>query len=289
MTQTPAPIDDRFTRSADTTGLDALFAPRSIAILGASSDPTKIGGRPVRFVKESGFAGTVYPINPKSAEVQGLPAYPDIESVPGDVDLALVALPNSHVLDAVHACGRKGVKVVTIFSAGFAEMSEAGAAQQLEIVDTARSYGMRVLGPNCIGSMNRATGAVGTFAASVGVPFVREPLATVALASQSGAIASEWVVSGTQRGLQFDPTVFCCCGDQAHVDECAQGAGDGRLGDAEAFHGFAYGHRAGGVEGGQQGEMAGLDGVAHVGMGAGRAGLEVLGEPLEAAAQRQIA
>ncbi|MDF1703559.1 MAG: acetate--CoA ligase family protein [Aeromicrobium sp.] len=215
MTQTPAPIDDRFTRSADTTGLDALFAPRSIAILGASSDPTKIGGRPVRFVKESGFAGTVYPINPKSAEVQGLPAYPDIESVPGDVDLALVALPNSHVLDAVHACGRKGVKVVTIFSAGFAEMSEAGAAQQLEIVDTARSYGMRVLGPNCIGSMNRATGAVGTFAASVGVPFVREPLATVALASQSGAIASEWVVSGTQRGLQFDP--WLSTGNEADI------------------------------------------------------------------------
>ncbi len=215
MTETLDPTAARATRAADITGLDALFAPRSIAVLGASSDPTKIGGRPVRFVKETGFAGEIYPINPKSSTVQGIPAYPDIEAVPGVVDLALIALPNAAVLDAIHACGRKGVKVVTIFSAGFAEVGEVGLEKQDELVAVVRSYGMRLLGPNCIGSMNRATGAVGTFAASVGVPFVHEPLATVALASQSGAIASEWVVSGTQQGLQFDP--WLSTGNEADI------------------------------------------------------------------------
>ncbi|WP_338748789.1 acetate--CoA ligase family protein [Janibacter alittae] len=219
MTTTSPPIDfgtrTHSARKANVAGLDALFEPRSIAVLGASSDPTKIGGRPVHFAKESGFTGAVYPVNPKADTIQGLPAFPDIESIPGEVDLALIALPNSAVTDAVHACGRKGVKVVTIFSAGFAEMDENGDAQQQKLVDIARGYGMRLLGPNCIGSMNRRTGAVGTFAASSGVPFTQKPLATVALASQSGAIASEWVVAGTQQGLQFDP--WLSTGNEADI------------------------------------------------------------------------
>lgn len=215
MTQSPAPIQTSRLQHADTSGLDALFAPRGIAILGASSDPHKIGGRPVRFIKESGFQGGIYPINPKSSTIQGLPAFASIEDVQGDVDLAVVALPSQHVLAAVEACGRQGVKVVTIFSAGFAETSPEGAELQRQIVDVARAHGMRLLGPNCIGSMCRATGAVGTFAASVGVEFDAEPLAKVALVSQSGAIASEWVVSGTQRGLLFDP--WLSTGNEADI------------------------------------------------------------------------
>jgi acyl-CoA synthetase (NDP forming) len=219
VTTTSAPINSgaqtRIATVANVAGLDALFEPRSIAVLGASSDPTKIGGRPVHFAKESGFTGTVYPVNPKADTIQGLPAFPDVESIPGEVDLALIALPNPAVADAVRACGRKGVKVVTIFSAGFAEMGEAGSEQQQELVHIADSYGMRLLGPNCIGSMNRRTGAVGTFAASSGVPFAQKPLATVALASQSGAIASEWVVAGTQQGLQFDP--WLSTGNEADI------------------------------------------------------------------------
>lgn len=215
MPQTSADSTASRTQFANLRGLEALFAPRGIAILGASSDPTKIGGRPVRFIKESGFAGGIYPINPKSSTIQGLPAYASIEDVQGDVDLAVVALPARHVLEAVHACGRQGVKVVTIFSAGFAETSPEGAELQQQIVDAAHSHGMRLLGPNCIGSMCRATGAVGTFAASVGVQFPDEPLAKVALVSQSGAIASEWVVSGTQRGVLFDP--WLSTGNEADI------------------------------------------------------------------------
>lgn len=202
-------------RAADIRGIDALFSPRGIAIFGASSDPTKIGGRPVRFIKESGFAGGVYPINPKSDIIQDLPAYSSIADVQGVVDLAIIALPNAYVLDAVRAAGEHGVKVVTVFSAGFAEVGGDGVALQAELVELAHSYGMRILGPNCIGSMNRRTGAVGTFAASTGVRPEQEPLATVALASQSGAIASEWVVSGALRGLQFDP--WLSTGNEADI------------------------------------------------------------------------
>lgn len=203
------------TTVANTTGLDALFEPRGVAILGASSDPTKIGGRPLRFIKESGYTGGIYPINPKSDEVQGVKAYASIEDVDGIVDLAVIALPSKHVLSSVESCGKQGVKVVTIFSAGFAEMGAEGAALQDEVLAVAGKYGMRVLGPNCIGSMNGANGAVGTFAASVGVPFAVDPLAKVALVSQSGAIASEWVVSGKQIGLDFDP--WLSTGNEADI------------------------------------------------------------------------
>ena len=201
--------------AANTRGLDALFEPRGVAILGASSDPTKIGGRPLRFIKESGYTGGIYPINPKSDEVQGVKAYASIEDVDGIVDLAVIALPSKHVLGSVESCGKQGVKVVTIFSAGFAEMGAEGAALQDQVLEVAGRYGMRVLGPNCIGSMNRSNGAVGTFAASVGVPFAVEPMAKVALVSQSGAIASEWVVNGRQTGLNFDP--WLSTGNEADI------------------------------------------------------------------------
>lgn len=211
----PHPVAEAPATAANTRGLDALFDPRGVAILGASSDPTKIGGRPLRFIKESGYTGGIYPINPKSDEVQGVKAYASIEDVDGVVDLAVIALPAKHVLSSVESCGKQGVKVVTIFSAGFAEMGAEGLALQGQVLEIAGRYGMRVLGPNCIGSMNAANGAVGTFAASVGVPFAVEPLAKVALVSQSGAIASEWVVNGKQTGLNFDP--WLSTGNEADI------------------------------------------------------------------------
>ncbi|MGH1561405.1 acetate--CoA ligase family protein [Mumia sp. DW29H23] len=189
----------------DLSGLDSLFRPRSVAVLGASTDPVKIGGRPIRFLKEHGFAGPVYPINPRATVVQGLPAFASLDDVEGEVDLALIALPSAAVLDAVHTCGRNGVKVATIFSAGFAELGVEGEALQREVVEAAASYGMRILGPNCIGSMNRSVGAVGTFAAAVGHTIDLDAHARVALVSQSGAIAAHWVVEAVARGIDFDP------------------------------------------------------------------------------------
>src|SRR5689334_18908137 len=102
-------------------GLDLFLTPNAIAVIGASDDPTRIGGRTIFNIKRGGFAGAVYPINPGRGTVQGLPAFPSIEAVPGPIDCAVIALPGELVLPAVEACARKGVGALVIFSAGFNE------------------------------------------------------------------------------------------------------------------------------------------------------------------------
>ena len=143
--------------------LGVLFNPQSVAIIGASDDTSRIGGRSVLYLKNYGFLGSIYPVNLNRAHIQGLQAYSSVELIPGEVSLAIVALPANAVLEAVRACARKGVKVVIIFSAGFAESHEDGAAQQAELVEVARAAGMRLLGPNCLGAFNLHTGFIGTF------------------------------------------------------------------------------------------------------------------------------
>jgi acyl-CoA synthetase (NDP forming) len=189
------------------TGLDALLAPRSIAVFGASSDPTKIGGRPITFLRQNGFTGEIYPINPKHAEVQGLPAYAAITEIDRPVDLALISVPSASVIAAVEACAKAGVQVATVFSAGFAEAAENGAEQQALIAEIARDAGMRILGPNCLGSSSRRRGVSASFAASEGRPQPDGNLDGVALVSQSGAIAAYCVLAGMGRGINFDPWI----------------------------------------------------------------------------------
>jgi acyl-CoA synthetase (NDP forming) len=109
-----------------------MFRPKSVAILGASTNENKIGGRPVRYLKHYKFDGPIYPVNPNAAEVQGLTAYKSILDVAGEVDLALIVLPATAVLQAARECAEKGVKSVVIFSAGFAETGDEGHAAQLE-------------------------------------------------------------------------------------------------------------------------------------------------------------
>ena len=165
--------------------LGVLFNPQSVAIIGASDDTSRIGGRSVLYLKNYGFLGSIYPVNLNRAHIQGLQAYSSVELIPGEVSLAIVALPANAVLEAVRACARKGVKVVVIFSAGFAESHEDGAAQQAELVEVARAANVRLLGPNCLGAFNLHTGFVGTFSqAFLTRSFVPGP---VAIASQSGA------------------------------------------------------------------------------------------------------
>lgn len=204
------------TAYVDVEGLDSLFRPTSIAILGASNEVSKIGGRPLRFLKESGFEGNIYPVNPKYDEVQGLKAYPSLAAIEGDVEMVIIALPKPFVKDAFIACAAKNVKVVTLFSAGFAEESEEGAALQNELSAFARANGMRVLGPNCLGSASRKSGATATFAAveAVEKPDFRNH--SIALVSQSGAIAAAWLIQGLVRGINFDPWVST--GNEADID-----------------------------------------------------------------------
>ncbi len=179
--------------------LAALLEPRSVAILGASSDATKIGGRPLKFLRTHGFDGPIYPVNPRATEVQGLPAYASLNDLPAPVDHAIIALPAHAALPAVRSCAERGVRAVTVFSSGFAEVGEAGRAAQAELGAIARDSGMRILGPNCMGFMNLRTGFLGTFAFMVdlGLP----PLGRVALVSQSGAFGGQALVMAREQGL----------------------------------------------------------------------------------------
>ena len=131
--------------------LTPLFAPRSVAVLGASSDPTRISGRPLAYMKAQGFQGALYPINPNRAEVQGLKAYPSVAALPETPDVAIVAIAAEIAENSITELAERGVNAAVMFTAGFAEVDDAGAVAQDNMVAIARAQGMRVLGPNCLG------------------------------------------------------------------------------------------------------------------------------------------
>ena len=207
-------MDDSRPRS----GLDALFDPRSVAIIGATDDPNRIGGRPLRYLKESGFQGELWPVNPRRDQVQGVEACSDIEEVPGTIDVAIVAVPASRTLRAVEACAERGVGAAVVFTSGFAEMDAVGAARQRRMGEIARSSGMRILGPNCLGVYNAATGFFATFSTTLDV--YRPRPGPVAIVSQSGAYGSHLGLLARRRrnevglwvttGNECDVTVSEC-------------------------------------------------------------------------------
>jgi acetate---CoA ligase (ADP-forming) len=135
----------------------AVFDPRSIALIGASSDEKKNTSRPQRYLKRHGYKGTLIPVNPARAEIFGDKAYPDVISIPGEVDHAFGMVPAKAVPEAVRQCVAKKIPVVTVYSDGFAETGEAGRAKQLELNDIIRGSNTRLVGPNCIGLMSTQT------------------------------------------------------------------------------------------------------------------------------------
>lgn len=182
---------------ADAIG--ALLDPTSVAIIGASDDTSRIGGRPLRYLRESGYTGRIYPVNPNRETVQGLKAYADISAIGEPVDLVIVALPAAFVLDALQACAEKGVKAAIVFSAGFAEQDEEGAERQRAMLGIAERYGMRILGPNCLGAFNAHTGFIGTFTQALDQGFLSA--GPVAIASQSGACGGHLAYLCRQRDM----------------------------------------------------------------------------------------
>ena len=181
------------------TGLKPLFDPQSIAIIGASDDIHKFGGRPIRYMKEAGFGGRIYPVNPKGGEIQGLTCYSDIREVPEAVDMTVVTVPARFVVDAIRGCAEAGVKSAVIFSSGFAEVGEEGEVWQQELGRIARDSGIRLVGPNCMGMLNTHSFAVGTFSSSFehGWPKV----GNISIISQSGAVGGHTMVLARERGL----------------------------------------------------------------------------------------
>jgi acyl-CoA synthetase (NDP forming) len=198
----------------DTPSLDPMFRPRSIAVIGASNDANKIGGRPLRFLRKGGYAGNIFPVNPNASEIQGLRCYRTLGDVDKAIDQAIIALPAKQVLGAVDECIAVGVKAVQIFSAGFAEANNEGKGLQEQVRHRAMAAGVRVLGPNNLGLFNVADGFFGTFATALDATWPET--GSVAVATQSGAVGSYCLAMAQLRGLRFSH--FVATGNEMDVD-----------------------------------------------------------------------
>ncbi len=200
------------------SGLTPLLAPRSVAVLGASSDPTRISGRPIAYMLAQGFQGGLYPINPNRAEVQGLKAYASIADLPETPDVAIVAVAAEVAAPAVEDLGKRGVKAIVMFTAGFAEMDESGEVAQAKMVATARSYGMRILGPNCLGVFDARRAYYATFSSSFdsGWPVPGR----IGIASQSGAYGTHLYTLARNRGIGASLCVMTGNEADVTVGEC---------------------------------------------------------------------
>jgi acetate---CoA ligase (ADP-forming) len=212
MSDATAPAGSRF------SGLTPLLAPRSVAVLGASSDPTRISGRPIAYMRAQGFQGSLYPINPNRTEVQGLKAYPSIADLPETPDVAIVAVPAEVAAPAVVDLAKRGVKAVVMFTAGFAEMDEAGEAAQVKMVADARAHGMRILGPNCLGVFDARRSYYATFSSSFdsGWPVPGR----IGIASQSGAYGTHLYTLARNRGIGASLCVMTGNEGDVTVGEC---------------------------------------------------------------------
>lgn len=205
--------------------LSALIDPKSIAVIGASNDIFKFGGRPIRYMKEAPFGGPLYPIHPRDPEIQGLKAYRDIRDVGQPVDMAVISVPAPGVLAAVEACAEAGVKSCAIFSSGFAEVGGDGAVWQDRMAEIAAGSGMRILGPNCLGVLTPGTWAIGTFSSMFDHGWPKPGGLTIM--TQSGAVGAHILVAARERGLGI--RTWVATGNEVDVDvaDCiAFGASD---------------------------------------------------------------
>jgi acetyltransferase len=191
--------------------LDNLLSPRRIALMGLTINPNSVGGRVLGNLVGGGFRGVVYPVSATAEAVMGVPCYPGLESLPGQIDLAIICAPSEQVPDMVEECGSRGIRGVIIMSAGFRETGEEGAALEERIRQTIRRYeGMRVLGPNCLGIIVPGIGLNASF--GDGMP----EKGNVAFISQSGALCTSVLDWAIQEKIGFSH--FVSVGNMLDVD-----------------------------------------------------------------------
>lgn len=190
--------------------LTSLFNPKSVAVIGASKTPGKIGNVIVKNIIASGYPGAVYPVNPKEKEIEGLTCYPEIGAAP-ETDLAVISVPAATALEAAEQCGRHGVKNLVVISAGFKETGKEGLERERRLVETCNNYGMRMLGPNCVGLMDTHTPINASFAN--GFPMK----GNIAFISQSGAMVLAILDWSYSVGLGFSK--FVSLGNKAGLTE----------------------------------------------------------------------
>lgn len=193
--------------------LEAFFDPKSVAVVGASTSPGKLGYAVLENLVEGGYVdvGKIYPINPKADEILGQKAYPSVHDVPDDIDLAVIVIPYDYVPAVLEECGKKKIPAVVIISAGFREAGMEGLNRELELVEIADKYNIRLIGPNCLGIIDTFTPVNASF--SAGTP----PQGPMAFMSQSGALGTailDWAQAG-RLGL----AKFVSLGNKADVSE----------------------------------------------------------------------
>jgi acetyl coenzyme A synthetase (ADP forming)-like protein len=193
--------------------LNAFFEPASVAVIGASTNPDKLGYAVLNNLLENGYArrGKVYPINPKAKEILGHLVYPSVLDVPDPIDLAVIVIPYPYVPDILRECGRKGIPAAVVISAGFREVGLEGLKRERELIAIAREFNIRLIGPNCLGVIDTFTPLNATFAA--GSP----PRGPIAFTSQSGALGIA-ILDWAQAG-RLGMSKFVSLGNKADVDE----------------------------------------------------------------------
>ena len=193
--------------------LAPFFEPDSVAVIGASKDPEKLGHAVLKNLIEGGYAkkGKVFPINLKAEEILGLPAFPSVLEVPAPIDLAVIVIPYPHVPEALRTCGQKGIPAAVVISAGFREAGMEGLEREHELIDIAKQYHIRLIGPNCLGVIDTFTPINASF--SAGTP----PRGPMAFMSQSGALGT--AVLDIALAGRLGLSKFASLGNKADVDE----------------------------------------------------------------------
>ena len=179
--------------------LEPLLRPKAVAVIGASDNPARIGGRPIYSMLKDGYEGNLFPVNPNREIVQGLKAYPNISSVPMPVDSAVISVPENIALEVIKECADNGVKSAVVFTSGFAEIGSAGLSAQRQIADISAESGMRILGPNCLGVFNLQAGWFGTFANTLASK--KMPTGPIGIVTQSGAYGGHLFTITQNRGV----------------------------------------------------------------------------------------
>jgi acyl-CoA synthetase (NDP forming) len=198
-------------KTSDIASLDAVLKPHSIAVIGASRRNLTIGNRLFRNLLQHEFTGVVYPVNPKAKVVAAVQTYPSVLDIPGEVDLAIIITPADTVPGLMDECGQKGVRGVIIISAGFGESSPEGKAKQDAILEIAQRYGMRMVGPNCMGIVNTdpEVNMNATFSP------IFPPTGGIAMGTQSGALGQ--TILEYAKNLNIGISTFVSIGNRADV------------------------------------------------------------------------
>lgn len=191
--------------------LEAIFAPKSVAVIGASPDPARLGHQVLKNIIQHGFEGAIYPIHPEASVVLDKPAYPSVQAVPEPIDLAVIVIPTRFVLEVVDECGQKGVKGLIVITAGFKEVGSKGKQLEQQLLEKVQQYQMRMVGPNCLGIIDTVSKLNASFAA------LMPEAGNIAFMSQSGALCTAILDWSKESGIGFSR--FVSMGNKADIDE----------------------------------------------------------------------